>query len=97
MDYGVQLGRRFRALKAWMVFRTFGRTGIAARIREHLRLAQLLAGWIRSDARFEVAAPVVMGVCLFSIRRTVADIAHPRPGYRPGYNGSEGGPQRRHR
>jgi aromatic-L-amino-acid decarboxylase len=65
MDYGVQLGRRFRALKAWMVFRTFGRTGIAARIREHLRFAQLLAGWIRSDSRFELAAPVVMGVVCF--------------------------------
>jgi aromatic-L-amino-acid/L-tryptophan decarboxylase len=67
MDYGVQLGRRFRALKAWMVFRTFGRTGIAARIREHLRLAHLLAGWIKSDARFEVAAPVVMGVVCFRV------------------------------
>ena len=45
MDYGVQFGRRFRALKAWMVWRTFGREGMAARIREHLRLAQLFAGW----------------------------------------------------
>jgi aromatic-L-amino-acid decarboxylase len=67
MDYGVQLGRRFRALKAWMVFRTFGRTGIAARVREHLRLAQSLAGWITSDSRFEVAAPVVMGVVCFRV------------------------------
>ena len=49
MDYGVQLGRRFRALKAWMVWRTFGREGLAARIREHLRLAQLFANWIRND------------------------------------------------
>ena len=65
MDYGVQLGRRFRALKAWMVFRTFGRIGIAARIREHLRLAQLLATWIKSDSHFELAAPVVMGVVCF--------------------------------
>jgi aromatic-L-amino-acid decarboxylase len=67
MDYGVQLGRRFRALKAWMVFRTFGREGIAARIREHLRLAQLLAGWIESDKRFELAAPVIMGVVCFRV------------------------------
>ena len=65
MDYGVQLGRRFRALKAWMVFRTFGRAGIAARIRDHLRLANLLAEWIKSDDRFELAAPVVMGVVCF--------------------------------
>ena len=42
MDYGMQLGRRFRALKAWMVWRTFGRAGMAARIREHVRLAKLV-------------------------------------------------------
>src|SRR6202045_3347728 len=65
MDYGVQLGRRFRALKAWMVFRTFGRAGMAARIRDHLRLANLLADWITIDNRFELAAPVVMPVVCF--------------------------------
>ena len=54
MDYGIQLGRRFRALKAWMVFRAFGRDGMAARIREHLRLANLLADWIGTDNRFEL-------------------------------------------
>ena len=43
MDYGVQLGRRFRALKAWMVWRAFGRQGLAARIREQVRLAQVFA------------------------------------------------------
>ncbi|MEY2519336.1 MAG: aromatic-L-amino-acid/L-tryptophan decarboxylase [Verrucomicrobiota bacterium] len=68
MDYGVQLGRRFRALKAWMVWRTFGREGLAARIREHLRLAQLFASWIREDKRFELSAPVVMGVVCFRLR-----------------------------
>lgn len=68
MDYGVQLGRRFRALKAWMVFRSFGRAGLAARIRDHLRLAQLFAGWIKEDARFELSAPVVMGVVCFRYR-----------------------------
>src|SRR5713101_6047023 len=60
MDYGVQLGRRFRALKAWMVWRAFGREGITARIRDHLRLANLLADWIKIDKRFELNAPVVM-------------------------------------
>jgi len=65
MDYGVQLGRRFRALKAWMVFRAFGRAGMAARIREHLRLAHLLAEWIKADERFEVSAPVVMPAVCF--------------------------------
>ena len=68
MDYGVQLGRRFRALKAWMVWRTFGREGLAARIREPLRLAKLFAGWIEADERFELLAPVVMGVVCFALR-----------------------------
>lgn len=67
MDYGVQLGRRFRALKAWMVWRTFGREGLAARIRDHLRLAQLFATWVREDERFELSAPVVMGVVCFRL------------------------------
>src|SRR5437870_11966896 len=65
MDYGVQLGRRFRALKAWVVWRAFGREGIAARIRDHLRLANLLVDWIKADKRFELSAPVVMGVVCF--------------------------------
>jgi len=42
-DYGVQLGRRFRALKLWMIIRYFGHDGLAARIREHCRLAKLFA------------------------------------------------------
>jgi aromatic-L-amino-acid decarboxylase len=68
MDYGVQLGRRFRALKAWVVWRAFGREGVAARIREHLRLAQLFARWIEDDARFEISAPVMMGVVCLRLR-----------------------------
>jgi aromatic-L-amino-acid/L-tryptophan decarboxylase len=68
MDYGVQLGRRFRALKAWVVWRAFGREGIAARIREHLRLAQLFASWIHEDPRFEISAPVMMGVVCFRLK-----------------------------
>lgn len=65
MDYGIQLGRRFRALKAWVIFRSFGREGIAARLREHIRLANVLTEWIKSDARFELAAPVSLGVVCF--------------------------------
>lgn len=65
MDYGVPLGRRFRALKAWMVFRSFGREGIAARIREHVRLALLFADWIGATPGWELAAPVSMGVVCF--------------------------------
>ena len=65
MDYGVQLGRRFRAIKAWLVWRSFGREGIAARIREHLRLARLFAQWLEKDGHFEILAPVTMGVVCF--------------------------------
>ena len=68
MDYGLQLGRRFRALKAWMVWRTFGREGLAAFIREHLRLAELFASWVREDSRFELSAPVMMGVVCFRLK-----------------------------
>src|SRR5438876_10113783 len=68
MDYGVQLGRRFRALKAWVIWRAFGREGLAARIRDHLRLAKLLADWIGKDTRFELSAPVVMGVVCFRFK-----------------------------
>jgi aromatic-L-amino-acid/L-tryptophan decarboxylase len=70
MDYGVQLGRRFRALKAWVVWRAFGREGIAARIRDHVRLAKLFAEWVQNDKRFELSAPLMMGVVCF---RLVAD------------------------
>src|SRR5438270_1189995 len=73
MDYGVQLGRRFRALKAWIVWRAFGREGIAARIRDHLRLAKLFAEWVRNDKRFELAAPVSMGVVCFRLATGDAD------------------------
>ena len=84
MDYGVQLGRRFRALKAWMVFRAFGREGLAARIRDHLRLANLLADWIRKDRRFELSAPVMMGVVCFRFTGagkidTLAGVVDSRP------------------
>src|SRR5436189_1136417 len=68
MDYGVQLGRRFRALKAWVVWRAFGRKGLAARIWDHLRLAKLLADWVRDDERFELSAPVVMAVVCFRFK-----------------------------
>jgi aromatic-L-amino-acid decarboxylase len=75
MDYGVQLGRRFRALKAWVIFRSFGREGMAARLRECVRLANVLAEWIKSDNRFELAAPVSMGVVCFRFVSPVAGVA----------------------
>jgi aromatic-L-amino-acid decarboxylase len=68
MDYGIQLGRRFRALKAWFVIRAFGREGLAARVREACRLARVVAGWVEADAGFELLAPVLMGVVCFRAR-----------------------------
>ena len=65
MDYGVQLGRRFRALKAWVIWRSLGRSGVVARLREQIRLANLLASWINEDDRFELSASVSMGVVCF--------------------------------
>jgi aromatic-L-amino-acid decarboxylase len=65
MDYGIQLGRRFRALKAWAVFKTFGRAGLEARIREHLRLASLFADLVTQTDGFELAAPPSMAVVCF--------------------------------
>jgi aromatic-L-amino-acid decarboxylase len=67
MDYGIQLGRRFRALKAWVTWRAFGREGMIAFMREHVRLANLLADWIKGDKRFELAAPVVLPVVCFRL------------------------------
>jgi aromatic-L-amino-acid/L-tryptophan decarboxylase len=65
MDYGIQLGRRFRALKAWVIWRSLGRTGVVASLREQIRLANLLADWIKKDDRFELSAQPSMGVVCF--------------------------------
>jgi aromatic-L-amino-acid decarboxylase len=67
MDYGIQLGRRFRALKAWVIWRSLGRSGMAARLREQMRLTNLLVDWIKADQRFELEAPVVMPVVCFRL------------------------------
>ncbi len=65
MDYGIQLGRRFRALKAWMTIRAFGRDGMERRIREHCRLACLFAEWVGREPYYSIAAPVTMAVVCF--------------------------------
>jgi len=65
MDYGIQLGRRFRALKAWVIFRSFGREGMADWLREYIRLANVFAQWIKDDDRFELSAPVSLAVVCF--------------------------------
>ena len=67
-DYGVQLGRRFRALKLWMIIRYFGHEGLAARIREHCRLARLFASWIEESPDWELMAPVPFALICFRAR-----------------------------
>ena len=68
MDTGVQLGRRFRALKLWMVLRSYGARAIRERLAEHIRLAQLVAGWVDTHPDFERLAPVPFSVVCFRWR-----------------------------
>jgi aromatic-L-amino-acid decarboxylase len=65
MDWGVQLGRRFRALKLWMVIRYFGHEGLAARIRYHLELARQFCTWVDSSPVFERLAPAPFSTICF--------------------------------
>ena len=68
MDTGVQLGRRFRSLKLWMVLRHFGAEGIREALAEHIRLAQLFSRWVDADPEFERLAPVPFSVVCFRAR-----------------------------
>ncbi len=75
-EYGIQLGRRFRALKLWMLIRYFGVEGLAARIREHCRLASELARWVDEHPDWERLAPTPFStVCL---RDRAADVPESR-------------------
>jgi aromatic-L-amino-acid decarboxylase len=65
MDYGVQLGRRFRALKLWMVIRAFGVAGLAERIRRHCALAREFAAWVDAAPGWERLAPVPLSTVCF--------------------------------
>jgi aromatic-L-amino-acid/L-tryptophan decarboxylase len=71
-DYGVQLGRRFRALKLWMIIRYFGREGLTARIREHCRLAKLFASRVDKSPDWEMMAPVPFALVCFRAHPPVA-------------------------
>lgn len=67
-DRGIPLGRRFRALKLWMVLRAYGAEGLRAMIREHLRLGELFGGWVDAHPAFERLAPVRLGLVCFRHR-----------------------------
>ena len=64
-DWHIQLGRRFRSLKLWFVIRHYGVDGLQHNVREHVRLAQQFADWVRSDDDFELAAPVPLNLVCF--------------------------------
>ncbi len=73
-DYGIPLGRRFRALKLWFIIRYFGVDGIRNRIREHIRLAKMFADWIDNSDIFERLAPVHFGVvCFRAVPKNISD------------------------
>lgn len=65
MDYGLQLGRRFRALKLWFVLRSFGAEGIRERLRSHIALANEFASWVEAKRDWEVLAPHPFSVVCF--------------------------------
>jgi aromatic-L-amino-acid decarboxylase len=65
MDYGIQLGRRFRSLKLWFIIRYFGVDGLAARIKNHINLANEFKSWIEAEKDFELMAPVPFSTVCF--------------------------------
>jgi aromatic-L-amino-acid decarboxylase len=72
MDYTLQLGRRFRALKLWMIVRHYGVDGLRSVVREHIRLAKWFADMVERDSRFEIVAPVLFSTVCF--RLTAGDV-----------------------
>lgn len=66
-DWGIQLGRRFRALKLWFVIRSYGVEGLQRIVREHIRLAEMVKEWVEQDDRFELMAPVPVSLVCFRL------------------------------
>jgi aromatic-L-amino-acid decarboxylase len=67
-DWGIQLGRRFRALKLWFVIRSYGVEGLRAVLRQHIALGNEFAGWVAAAPDFELAAPAPLGLVCFRYR-----------------------------
>jgi aromatic-L-amino-acid/L-tryptophan decarboxylase len=73
-DWHIQLGRRFRSLKLWFLIRHYGVEGLQHNVHEHVRLARRFADWVRSDDRFELAAPIPLNLVCF--RHKAGDAAN---------------------
>ena len=68
MDYGIQLGRRFRALKLWFVLRYYGQQGLAERLAQHIQMAQDFAHWVDASPHWERLAPTPFSTVCFRAR-----------------------------
>lgn len=66
-EYGIPLGRRFRALKLWAVLRCYGRSGLQQRIREAIRLAARFEGWVSEEPGWEICAPRPFSLVCFRL------------------------------
>ncbi|PIQ50393.1 MAG: aspartate aminotransferase family protein [Cytophagales bacterium CG12_big_fil_rev_8_21_14_0_65_40_12] len=73
-DWGVPLGRRFRALKLWFVIREMGVEGIQNRIRKHIAIGQWLKAEIENHPEFELLAPVPMNTVCFRFNPKTANL-----------------------
>lgn len=67
-DWGIQLGRRFRALKLWFVIRHYGVEGLREKLRSHLAMTQRLASWVEESDDFELMAPTPLTAVCFRFR-----------------------------
>jgi aromatic-L-amino-acid decarboxylase len=66
-DWGIQLGRRFRALKLWFVIRSYGVEGLQEMVRRHIQLAEMFKTWIEAHKEFELMAPVSLSLVCFRL------------------------------
>jgi aromatic-L-amino-acid/L-tryptophan decarboxylase len=72
-DFGPPLGRRFRSLKLWAVLRCYGAEGLRAILREHIRLAELFAGWVEKSADWELVASRRFSLVVFRLNGSDED------------------------
>lgn len=73
-DWGIPLGRRFRALKLWFVIRTYGVNGLREKIRKHIMMAEDFTAWVEKHADFELLAPVDLNLVCFRYNPGAKDL-----------------------